>query len=102
MLHDGTPDSACGIKLFDRDTYLALPYFDHNHRFLPALFQREGARVVSVPVGHRPRQHGRSHYNTLGRLRVGIVDLVGAAWLRRRFRAAAVEEIHRSVKEPVP
>jgi dolichol-phosphate mannosyltransferase len=102
MLHDGTPDSACGIKVFDRDTYLALPFFDHNHRFLPALFQREGARVVSVPVGHRPRQHGRSHYATLDRLRVGIVDLVGAAWLRRRFRAAAVEEIHRSVKEPVP
>ncbi len=99
LLRDGTPDTGCGLKVFDRATYLAIPFFDHNHRFLPALFQREGAGVISVPVGHRARRHGRSHYGMLDRLWVGLADLAGAAWLRRRYRAAAAEEIHRRVRE---
>jgi dolichol-phosphate mannosyltransferase len=86
LLGDGTPDTGCGIKLMHRETYLQLPFFDHMHRFLPALFQREGARVISVPVNHRPRNRGRSKYGLHNRLWVGIVDLVGVMWLRARFR----------------
>jgi dolichol-phosphate mannosyltransferase len=99
FLGDGTPDTGCGLKVFDRATYVAIPFFDHNHRFLPALFQREGAGVTSVPVGHRARRHGRSHYGMLDRLWVGLADLAGTAWLRRRYRPAAAEEIHRRVRE---
>jgi dolichol-phosphate mannosyltransferase len=102
LLGDGTPDTGCGLKVFDRPTYLAIPFFDHNHRFLPALFQREGAGVVSVPVGHRARRHGRSHYGMLDRLWVGLADLAGTAWLRRRFRPAVAEEIHRRTREHTP
>jgi dolichol-phosphate mannosyltransferase len=87
MLGDGTPDTGCGIKLFDRAMFLALPRFDHMHRFLPALFIRDGGRVLSVPVGHRPRQRGRSKYGLFDRLGVGIVDLFGVRWLMRRHRA---------------
>ena len=86
MLRDETPDSGCGIKLFRRELFLDLPYFDHMHRFLPALARRHGARVVSVPVNHRPRLAGRTNYTNFGRLRAGILDLLGVWWLIRRAR----------------
>jgi dolichol-phosphate mannosyltransferase len=84
LLGDATPDTGCGLKLFEREAFLALPHFDHMHRFLPALFIRAGGRVLSVEVGHRPRQRGRSHYGLFDRLRVGIVDLFGVRWLMKR------------------
>jgi len=87
LLGDGTPDAGCGIKLFSREVFLDLPRFDHMHRFLPALFQRHGARVVSVPVSHRPRTRGTSKYGMLNRLWVGIVDIGGVMWLRRRYKS---------------
>ena len=93
LLGDATPDTGCGLKLFERDAFLQLPYFDHMHRFMPALFLRQGARVVSVPVGHRPRLRGRSHYGVWDRLWVGLVDVVGVAWLRRRMKLVSVESV---------
>lgn len=92
MLGDDTPDTGCGLKLFARTLYLDLPFFDHQHRFLPALVIREGGRVVSVPVNHRPRQRGTSNYGTLDRLWVGIVDLVGVMWLKRRAGRAVLRD----------
>ncbi len=86
MLGDSTPDTGCGLKLIRRDVFLDLPYFDHMHRFLPALVIRRGGRVVSVPVNHRPRERGVSNYGTLDRLLVGIVDLFGVMWLQRRAK----------------
>jgi len=86
LLGDQTPDTGCGIKLFARDLFLELPRFDHMHRFLPALFMRQGARVVSIPVSHRPRTRGTSKYGMLNRLWVGIVDIGGVMWLRRRYK----------------
>ena len=102
VLGDGTPDTGCGLKLFRRDDFLALPYFDHLHRFLPALVIRHGGRVVSVPVNHRPRLRGRSHYGVGNRLFVGIVDMGGVLWLRRRTRLTAVEEIGGAGATPLP
>ncbi|HYJ39480.1 MAG TPA: glycosyltransferase family 2 protein [Steroidobacteraceae bacterium] len=87
LLGDGTPDTGCGIKLFSRDVFMDLPRFDHMHRFLPALFQRHGARVISVPVSHRERTRGTSKYGMLNRLWVGIVDICGVMWLRRRYKS---------------
>ncbi len=84
MLKDDTPDTGCGIKAFRREKFLALPYFDHMHRFLPALVQRQGGSVVSLPVRHRPRLRGASKYGIHNRLWIGIVDLFGVAWLLRR------------------
>ena len=81
LLRDGTPDTGCGIKLIHRATFLELPRFNHMHRFLPALFQRAGASVVSVPVRHRARTRGTSKYGLHNRLWVGIVDLFGVRWL---------------------
>ena len=86
MLRDDTPDTGCGLKLFKRDAFLDLPYFDHMHRFLPALIKRCGGKIVSVPVAHRNREHGKSNYGTIDRLLVGIVDLFGVAWLQRRAK----------------
>lgn len=84
LLRDGCPDTGCGLKLFARDDFLALPRFAHMHRFLPALFIREGGHVCSVPVAHRPRCSGRSKYGVRNRLWVGLVDLAGVCWLQRR------------------
>jgi glycosyltransferase involved in cell wall biosynthesis len=84
MLHDHTRDTGCGLKAFRRDAFLALPYFDHMHRYLPALFARDGWEVVHIDVGHRARGGGRSNYSNLQRGLVGIVDLCGVAWLIRR------------------
>lgn len=92
MLRDDTPDTGCGIKLFERDAFLDLPYFDHMHRYLPALMQRAGWKTVSVPVNHRPRSAGVSKYNNLNRALVGIRDLMGVAWLIVRSKRTGVEE----------
>jgi dolichol-phosphate mannosyltransferase len=84
LLLDDTPDTGCGLKVFRRETFLRLPYFNHMHRFLPALVRRHGGVVESMPVNHRPRQRGRSKYGLHDRLWVGIVDLIGVMWLMRR------------------
>lgn len=86
LLKDSTPDTGCGLKMLSRSLFLELPAFDHMHRFLPALVLRHGGRVRSVPVNHRPRQGGSSHYGTWGRLCAGIVDMLGVIWLQRRWR----------------
>ena len=93
ILKDATPDTGCGIKLFEREAFLDLPYFDHMHRYLPALMQRAGWRSVSVPVNHRPRTAGISKYNNFNRALVGISDLRGVGWLIRRSKRSGVEEI---------
>ncbi len=93
LLRDRTPDSGCGIKLFEREAYLDLPEFDHMHRFLPALFQRAGWRTLSVPVNHRRRAAGQSKYGNWQRAWVGIADLLGVIWLIRRSRRTRVEEV---------
>lgn len=92
LLADGTRDSGCGLKAFRRDAFLALPYFDHMHRFLPALFRRDGWEVALIDVGHRPRLAGRSNYTNLNRALVGISDLFGVAWLIRRRKKAVPRE----------
>ena len=92
VLGDDTPDTGCGTKLFEREAFLDLPYFDHMHRYLPALVQRAGWRTLSVPVNHRPRGRGRSKYGNLQRAAVGVADLRGVAWLVRRSHATRAEE----------
>ena len=84
LLGDHTPDTGCGLKVFSRPAYLAMPGFDHMHRFLPALMLCQGGHVLSVPVNHRARQHGVTKYGVFDRLGVGIVDLFGVMWLQRR------------------
>lgn len=93
MLGDATLDTGCGLKIFRRQAFLELPAFSHMHRFLPALFIRAGGRVVSLPVNHRARVRGRSHYGTFDRLAVGLVDLFGTMWLMRRWRPPEAEDL---------
>lgn len=91
LLRDATPDTGCGLKVFTRDAFLELPWFDHMHRFLPALMLRRGGRVVSVGVQHRPRTRGTTKYGVLNRLGVGISDLFGVMWLMRRAKVPEVQ-----------
>lgn len=93
LLGDNTPDSGCGLKVFARDKFLDLPYFDHMHRFLPALVLRAGGSVISAPVNHRSRTVGVSNYGTLDRLWAGITDLLGVMWLQKRAKLPEVNEI---------
>ena len=86
VLRDGTRDTGCGLKAFHRELFLALPYFDGLHRFLPALVRREGFAIGYVDVVDRPRRHGASNYGFWDRLWIGILDLGGVWWLIRRRR----------------
>ena len=92
LLRDNTRDTGCGLKILRREAYLALPYFDHMHRFLPALVRRQHGDIIWLPVSHRPRQAGRSKYGVFDRLWVGIVDLFGVMWLLRRANLPRIIE----------
>jgi dolichol-phosphate mannosyltransferase len=85
-LKDGADDSGSGVKVFKREAFLRLPYFDHMHRFMPALMLREGFAVEFLEVNHRQRSAGRSKYTNLGRLAANMTDLWGVMWLRSRAR----------------
>jgi glycosyltransferase involved in cell wall biosynthesis len=89
VLKDVTRDSVSGMKAFPRDVFLALPFFDGLHRFMPALVRREGLELRQVDVIDRPRRHGRTHYGLWNRLWVGILDLAGVWWLIRREKRVA-------------
>jgi dolichol-phosphate mannosyltransferase len=94
ILRDGTRDTGCGLKAFRRDAFLMMPYFDGLHRFLPALFRREGFEIGYVDVKDRPRRAGVSNYGFFDRLWIGIMDLAGVWWLiRRKKKQAVVTEV---------
>ncbi|WBQ10833.1 glycosyltransferase family 2 protein [Hyphomonadaceae bacterium ML37] len=86
LLKDEADDTGCGLKAFRRDAYLLLPYFDHQHRFIPALMKREGFAMEFIDVGHRPRLAGKSKYTNLGRLFASLSDMLGIIWLNSRAR----------------
>jgi len=86
LLRDEADDTGCGLKAFRREAFLRLPYFDHMHRYLPALMLREGYAVAFEDVSHRPRTTGASKYNNLGRLWAALSDVFGVMWLRTRAR----------------
>lgn len=91
LLRDNCLDAGCGLKMFRKQDALVLPLFDHFHRFLPALITGAGGIVLNVPVNHRPRTKGYSKYGVWNRLWVGIVDIMGVMWLRRRARCWSVK-----------
>lgn len=92
ILRDDCPDSGCGLKVFERDRHLALPFFQGQHRYLPALFRAYGVSGHWVPVAHRHRAHGVSNYTNWKRGLQGIPDMIGVAWLVRRARHSPVQE----------
>lgn len=93
LLGDGVPDSGCGLKIIPKETYLQLPYFDHMHRFLPALIKSLDGEIVVHQVVHRDREVGTSNYNAWNRAWVGIVDLLGVIWLQRRTKKPTVKAV---------
>ncbi len=93
ILDDGVPDTGCGLKLIPRATWLLLPYFDHMHRYIPALVRRLGGRIAVVPVNHRHRTAGVSKYTAWNRVWVGIVDMVGVRWLIQRSKQPVLERV---------
>jgi dolichol-phosphate mannosyltransferase len=92
LLRDGVRDTGCGLKAFPRDVFLALPFFDHMHRYLPALVRREGLKVVLIEVDHRPRRSGVTKYSNTARAISGAIDLAGVWWLMRRRKRSETTE----------
>lgn len=93
LLHDGVPDTGCGLKLFPRATFLKLPWFNHGHRFIPALVQGLGGEIAVVEVNHRPRGGGISKYTAWNRAWAGILDLFGVMWLLHRTRSPVIANV---------
>lgn len=93
LLNDNTRDTGCGLKAFRRDAFLDLPFFNHMHRYLPALFSAHGWQVAHVDVSHRHRHAGASNYNNLQRALVGIHDLIGVSWLIKRRKRVRPQNI---------
>lgn len=92
ILNDGTSDSGCGLKLLPRSTFLQLPYFDHMHRYIPALTKRLGGNIVCVPVNHRARLEGQSNYNAWNRGVAGVIDMLGVRWLMYRNKLDTINK----------
>ncbi len=92
VLNDDCPDTGCGLKVFERDRHLALPFFHGQHRYLPALFRAYGAKTAYIPVGDRARRHGSSNYTNWKRGLQGVPDLIGVRWLVLRARSVKAEE----------
>ncbi|MDG2519936.1 glycosyltransferase family 2 protein [Caulobacter segnis] len=86
LLKDNATDTGCGLKVFRREAFLRLPYFDHLHRYLPAMMMREGYETAFEPVHHRARETGASKYTNFGRLKASFSDLIGVMWLQSRAR----------------
>jgi len=100
FLHDGVPDSGCGLKLFPRSTFLKLPWFDHGHRFIPALVKGIDGTILIVETHHRERTRGVSKYTAWNRAGAGLLDLFGVMWLLHRYRIAETTE-HHDYKAPI-
>lgn len=96
ILHDGVPDTGCGLKVLPTETYLRLPHFNHMHRYIPALVKRMGGDVQVQIVNHRDREHGISKYTAWNRAWVGIIDVLGMMWLIRRGKVPKVNDIQTS------
>ena len=94
LLGDNTPDTGCGLKAFPKHTFQKLPYFDHMHRYLPALIKRQGGVIIVIEVTHRNRHFGKSKYGMWGRLSAGIIDMLGGMWLQRRAKLPKINEIY--------
>ncbi|MDA7550517.1 glycosyltransferase family 2 protein [Rhodobacteraceae bacterium] len=90
LLQDGTRDTGCGLKAFRREAFLQLPYFNHMHRYLPALFKAYRWDILHVDVSHAARSAGQSNYSNLQRAVVGAIDLFGVMWLVRRAKRAQI------------
>jgi dolichol-phosphate mannosyltransferase len=101
VLADGCPDTGCGLKVYWRDAYLALPYFTSMHRYLPAFFLSYGHEIAYEPVNDRPRLQGVSKYTNLGRALIGLYDLVGVSWLRKRTLLPPIAEDIAGGSKPV-
>jgi len=86
LLNDQADDTGCGLKVFTREAFIRLPYFDHVHRYIPALMLREGYKIEFCDVNHRHREFGVSKYTNFGRLMVSVADLRGVRWLNKRAR----------------
>ncbi len=95
LLNDDCPDTACGLKLIVRDVFLAMPFFDALHRYLPALTRHLGYDIVNVPVVNRARTAGASKYTNLGRAAAGLFDLLGVIWLMRRTHTPSPDLLRR-------
>ncbi|HME69642.1 MAG TPA: glycosyltransferase family 2 protein [Myxococcota bacterium] len=84
MTAESVTDVGCSLRAM-RTSYLRrVKLFRGMHRFLPTLLRIEGARLVEIPVAHRPRRHGRSKYGIGNRLFVGLVDVFAVRWMQRR------------------
>jgi hypothetical protein len=84
MTDESIRDVGCSLRVMRREFLERVKLWRGMHRFLPTLLRLEGARIVEVPVSHRPRRHGISKYGIRNRLFAGFVDVFAVRWMQRR------------------
>ncbi len=84
MLGVDFQDTGCGLRAFKRPVLEPLFAFNGFHRFMPVLAHCTGAKVIEIPVNHRPRAAGISKYGMWNRLGRGVYDLFAVRWYLKR------------------
>ena len=85
MLGDGIQDTCCPLKIIKTEYAKKIPFFNGMHRFLPALIQYQGGKVMQIPVQHFPRYAGTAKYHLHNRLIGPLVDTLAVVWMKHRY-----------------
>ena len=87
ILNDDCDDTGCGLKVFDKQVFLNLPFFNGIHRFLPALFKASNLNISYIEVDHRKRYMGYSKYGNFKRFLWGIRDIIKVMKIIKRIKS---------------
>lgn len=92
LTHENIVDVGCSLRVFKRRWVRYIPSFKGMHRFLPTLIRIVGgAKIIQMPVNHRPRSHGMTKYGIKNRLGVGFVDTLAVRWMQYRMVIPEIE-----------
>jgi glycosyltransferase involved in cell wall biosynthesis len=86
-------DSASSLKVYRAHAVKGLKLFRGAHRYFPTLVKMRGHTVFETPVKHSPRHAGTAKYGFGNRAFVGIYDLIGVRWMKKRYLRYQATEI---------
>lgn len=87
-------DTGCSLKVFRRECFANIRFFNGMHRFMPTMARLDGFRIAEAPVSHRPRERGQAKYGFRNRVLRSALDLLAVRWMQRRWvRYRVIEDV---------